>query len=240
MSFSTRGPFWSSGVIVWMHRRRPCFRSSISGVIADTCGSSETSGVDIRHRYVIGPLSPGVGASGWDRRRRRDARIWPHLRPANALSRDDGGADPHQDCRGDRARLLHRLEGRRLVRSRRRHRFIDPDRHAQNARDPGGAERSSGRGRGRVYSLSPGSEPSLVAAGELPPDRPAVGWLRPATEALLVSAGAVLLPDAELRSFGEAASRLLESASEVAYGSLRLEYMQALGSAFARNRWTRT
>ena len=95
-------------------------------------------------------------------------------------------------------------------------------------------------GRGRVYSLSPGSEPSLVAAGELPPDRPAVGWLRPATEALLVSAGAVLLPDAELRSFGEAASRLLESASEVAYGSLRLEYMQALGSAFARNRWTRT
>ena len=36
------------------------------------------------------------------------------------------------------------------------------------------------------------------------------------------------------------ASRLLEAASEVAYGSLRLEYMQALGSAFSRNRWTRT
>jgi tRNA threonylcarbamoyl adenosine modification protein YeaZ len=95
-------------------------------------------------------------------------------------------------------------------------------------------------GRGRVYSLSPGSEPSLVAAGELRPELPAVGWLRPATESLLVSAGVVLLPDAELRSFGEAASRLLESASEVAYGSLKLEYMQALGSAFARNRWTRT
>jgi len=95
-------------------------------------------------------------------------------------------------------------------------------------------------GRGRVYSLSPGSEPSLLEAAELPRDRPAVGWLRPATEALLISAGAVLLPDAELRSFGEAASRLLESASEVAYGSLRLDYMQALGSAFARNRWTRT
>ena len=67
-----------------------------------------------------------------------------------------------------------------------------------------------------------------------------MGWLRSETESLLSSAGVVLLPDAELRSFAEAASRLLDSAFEVAYGSLRLEYMQGLGSAFARNRWTRT
>jgi tRNA threonylcarbamoyladenosine biosynthesis protein TsaB len=95
-------------------------------------------------------------------------------------------------------------------------------------------------GRGRVYSLAPGFEPQLTGAEELPRDLPAVGWLRPATESLLRSAGVDLVADAGLRSFGEAASRLLGSASEVAYGSLRLEYMQALGSAFARNRWTRT
>jgi len=95
-------------------------------------------------------------------------------------------------------------------------------------------------GRGRLYSLAPGADPRLSAPEDLPKDLPAVGWLRPATESLLRSAGVDLVPDGKLRSFGAAASRLLESASEVAYGSLRLEYMQALGSAFARNRWTRT
>jgi len=95
-------------------------------------------------------------------------------------------------------------------------------------------------GRGRVYSLVPGADPQLSGPQDLPKHLPAVGWLRPATESLLRSAGVDLVPDGKLRSFGAAASRLLESASEVAYGSLRLEYMQALGSAFARNRWTRT
>jgi tRNA threonylcarbamoyladenosine biosynthesis protein TsaB len=95
-------------------------------------------------------------------------------------------------------------------------------------------------GRGRVYSLAPGDDPRLSGPEDLPKDRPAVGWLRPATESLLRSAGVDLVPDGKLRSFGAAASRLLESASEVAYGSLRLEYMQGLGSAFVRNRWTRT
>lgn len=95
-------------------------------------------------------------------------------------------------------------------------------------------------GRGRVYSLVPGSDPKLSGPEDMPTDVPAVGWLRPATESLLRSAGVEFLPDEELRSFGAAAARLLESASEVAYGSLRLEYMQALGSAFSRNRWTRT
>jgi tRNA threonylcarbamoyladenosine biosynthesis protein TsaB len=95
-------------------------------------------------------------------------------------------------------------------------------------------------GRGRVYSLAPGADPQLSEPEDLPKDLPAVGWLRPATESLLLSAGVDMAPDVSLRSFGAAASRLLESASEVAYGSLRLEYMQALGSAFSRNRWTRT
>jgi tRNA threonylcarbamoyl adenosine modification protein YeaZ len=112
--------------------------------------------------------------------------------------------------------------------------------HIQAARSDFPAVALAEAGRGRVYNLAPGSEPQLSGPEDLPKDLPAVGWLRPATESLLRSAGVALLPDAELRSFGAAASRLLESASEVAYGSVRLEYMQALGSAFSRNRWTRT
>jgi tRNA threonylcarbamoyl adenosine modification protein YeaZ len=112
--------------------------------------------------------------------------------------------------------------------------------HIQAARSDGPVVAVAEAGRGRVYSLAPGSDAQLTDAADLPKDLPAVGWLRPATESLLRSAGVDLLPDAELRSFGAAASRLLESASEVAYGSLRLEYMQALGSAFSRHRWTRT
>ncbi len=102
------------------------------------------------------------------------------------------------------------------------------------------AARTDEPGRGRVYSLARGDDPRLSGPEDLPKDLPAVGWLRPATESLLRSAGVDLVPEVKLRSFGAAASGLLESASEVAYGSLRLEYMQALGSAFARNRWTRT
>jgi tRNA threonylcarbamoyl adenosine modification protein YeaZ len=110
----------------------------------------------------------------------------------------------------------------------------------QAARSDGPVVALAEAGRGRVYSLAPGYDVQLSGPDDLPKDVPAVGWLRPATESLLRSAGVALLPEDEVRSFGAAASRLLESASEVAYGSLRLEYMQGLGSAFARNRWTRT
>jgi tRNA threonylcarbamoyl adenosine modification protein YeaZ len=112
--------------------------------------------------------------------------------------------------------------------------------HIQAARSDRPAVALAEAGRGRVYSLAPGSDPQLSGPEDLPKDLPAVGWLRQTTESSLRSAGVDLLDDAQLRSFGAAASRLLESASEVAYGSLRLEYMQALGSAFARNRSTRT
>ena len=95
-------------------------------------------------------------------------------------------------------------------------------------------------GRGRVYSLAPGSDPQISGPEDLAKDLPAVGWVRPETEAALRAAGLDFVPEAELRTFGGAASRMLESASEVAYGSVKLEYMQGMGSAFARNRWTRT
>lgn len=82
-------------------------------------------------------------------------------------------------------------------------------------------------GRGRVYFLAPGAAPGLAEPHELPGDLPVVGWLRAATETALTAAGLHFQREQALRSFGAAASRLLESAREVAYGSLRLEYMQS-------------
>jgi hypothetical protein len=50
------------------------------------------------------------------------------------------------------------------------------------------------------------------------------------TESALKAAGHVFTPAGELRSFGEAAASLLETAREVAYGSLKLEYMQSFSA----------
>ena len=86
-------------------------------------------------------------------------------------------------------------------------------------------------GRGRVYHLAPGSEPGLSEPHELPRDWPVAGWLRPTTQQELEAVGLVMKAESELRTFGAAAARLLETAPEVAYGSLKLEYMQ---SFFAR------
>jgi tRNA threonylcarbamoyl adenosine modification protein YeaZ len=85
-------------------------------------------------------------------------------------------------------------------------------------------------GRGRVYFLAPGADPGLGEPGELPKHLPAVGWLRPTTVAALSAAGLRLMPESELRSFASAASQMLESADEVAYGSLRLKYMQSFSA----------
>jgi hypothetical protein len=85
-------------------------------------------------------------------------------------------------------------------------------------------------GRGRVYHLAPGSEPGLAEPGDLPHDLPVVGWLRPATEAALAAAGLSFKPESELRSFGAGAAFRLGTAVEVAYGSLRLKYMQSFST----------
>jgi tRNA threonylcarbamoyladenosine biosynthesis protein TsaB len=82
-------------------------------------------------------------------------------------------------------------------------------------------------GRGRVYFARPGGEAGLAEPHELPTDHPAVGWLRPATHQSLVAAGLHFVPDGELRTFGAAAAQILQTASEVAYGSLKLEYRQS-------------
>jgi tRNA N6-adenosine threonylcarbamoyltransferase len=85
-------------------------------------------------------------------------------------------------------------------------------------------------GRGRVYHIAPGRPIGLAEAAELPHEWPAVGWLRPSTRSALEAAGVGMKPEAELRGFGEAASRLLETAVEVAYGSLKVEYMQSFSA----------
>jgi len=109
--------------------------------------------------------------------------------------------------------------------------FPLPSLRLQSARSEEPVLAAAEAGRGRVYFLVPGREEGLAEPGELPKILPqnlqVVGWLRPATEALLSVAGLRLKPEGELRSFGSAASLVLESADEVPYGSLKLEYMQS-------------
>ena len=82
-------------------------------------------------------------------------------------------------------------------------------------------------GRGRFYYLVPGETPALGEASDIPTGRELVGWVTASSEASLQEAGHRLKPERELRSFVEAAARLLNSAREVPYDSLKLEYMQS-------------
>jgi tRNA threonylcarbamoyl adenosine modification protein YeaZ len=85
-------------------------------------------------------------------------------------------------------------------------------------------------GRGRVYHLAPGALAGLADPANLTHDWPVVGWLRPNTEAALEAAGLRMENETELSTFGAATARLLESAREVAYGSLEIEYMQTFSA----------
>jgi hypothetical protein len=85
-------------------------------------------------------------------------------------------------------------------------------------------------GRGRVYYQSPDGGRGVAEPGELRGDWPVVGWLRPKTQAALEALGLRMLDEPELRTFGVAAARLLESAAEVAYGSVKVEYMQSFSA----------
>lgn len=102
-----------------------------------------------------------------------------------------------------------------------------PSLELQAARSPEPVVAVTEAGRGRVYLLAPGSEPRLAEPVDMPRGLPVVGWLRPGTEAALAGAGLSFKPESELMSFGSGAALRLESAFEVAYGSLRLDYMQA-------------
>jgi tRNA threonylcarbamoyladenosine biosynthesis protein TsaB len=102
-----------------------------------------------------------------------------------------------------------------------------PTLELQAARSDTPAIAVSEAGRGRLYYLVPGGPPALGQPGEIPKTHPLVGFVSAAAESALTEAGHEFAPEPELRSFGEAAAILLESAAEVAYGSLKVEYMQS-------------
>jgi len=82
-------------------------------------------------------------------------------------------------------------------------------------------------GRGRLYYQAPGGEPMLGDPADVPSSHPLVGNVGPKTEAALIAAGHRFIPAGELKDLSEAAKGMLEGAREVAYGSLKIEYMQS-------------
>ena len=102
----------------------------------------------------------------------------------------------------------------------------------QSARSDQPALALSEAGRGRVYHQAPEGDVGIADPGELPREWPAVGWLRPATHQALIAAGVRMQDESRLRSFGAAAAIVLETAREVPYDSLRVEYMQSFASKF--------
>ena len=85
-------------------------------------------------------------------------------------------------------------------------------------------------GRGRMYYKVPGAKPLLGGPDDVPASHPLVGNVAPLTETALLATGHHFLPP-DLLSWAKAASRLLESAREVPYGSLKLEYMQTFSAS---------
>ncbi|TMF08387.1 MAG: tRNA (adenosine(37)-N6)-threonylcarbamoyltransferase complex dimerization subunit type 1 TsaB [Chloroflexi bacterium] len=75
-------------------------------------------------------------------------------------------------------------------------------------------------GRGRFYFLVPGGEVALGAPADIPTAYPLVGRVARI-------AGHRFKPEKELRRLVEAAAKMLETAREVPYGSLEIEYMQS-------------
>jgi tRNA threonylcarbamoyl adenosine modification protein YeaZ len=101
----------------------------------------------------------------------------------------------------------------------------------QAARSDAPAIAVSEAGRGRVYYLAPGEGPSLGEPVDVPKTHPLVGSVSPALRSALTEAGHAFRPEGELRSFGAAASRLLHTARDVPYDSLKLEYMQSFSAS---------
>ena len=66
-----------------------------------------------------------------------------------------------------------------------------------------------------------------MTASDIPTTYPVVGRVAN-REAALIAAGHRFKPEKELRRLVEAAARMLETASEVPYGSLEISYMQTL------------
>jgi len=85
-------------------------------------------------------------------------------------------------------------------------------------------------GRGRVYYQLPGGSPQHGEPGDVPSSHSLVGNVAPKTREGLIAAGHHFRPESELRDFSEAAGIVLETAREVAYGSLEIKYMQSFSA----------
>lgn len=96
----------------------------------------------------------------------------------------------------------------------------------QASRSPVAATAVIEAGRGRVYYLAPGGQPRLGGPSDVPADHPLVGNVSAETESALVAARHRFVPAAELRDFAAAAAKILETAQEVPYRKLQIEYMQ--------------
>jgi len=104
-----------------------------------------------------------------------------------------------------------------------------PTLELQAARSDDPVTAVSDAGRGRFYYLVPGRKPALGEPADIPTAHALVGQVGD-RQASLIAAGHRFQPDAELRPFVQAAAKMLETASEVAYGSLEIEYMQAFSA----------
>ena len=85
-------------------------------------------------------------------------------------------------------------------------------------------------GRGRFYFKAGDGPHGLGSPAEIPKALELVGNLSDEGSAALTAAGHGLISAGRLRPTGAAAQKLLETAPEVAYGSLEIEYMQTFSA----------
>ncbi len=83
-------------------------------------------------------------------------------------------------------------------------------------------------GRGRFYFRRPDGESGVGQPAEIPTGHPLVGSLSDPEP--LVAAGHRLVPESGLRRVVDAAALLLETASEVPYRSLEIQYMTSFSA----------
>jgi tRNA threonylcarbamoyl adenosine modification protein YeaZ len=98
----------------------------------------------------------------------------------------------------------------------------------QAARSPEPATAVVDAGRGRYYFQVPGGEPQIGEPAEIPNSHDLVGNV--ADRAALIAAGLRFVPDGGVRPFYDAAAILLETAREVPYRNLEIEYMQSFSA----------
>lgn len=98
----------------------------------------------------------------------------------------------------------------------------------QAARSPEPATAVVDAGRGRFYYQVPGHGPALGEPATIPTSHPLVGNI--GDRRSLVAAGHRFVPETELRGLAEGARILLETAGEVPYRNLEIEYMQSFSA----------